>query len=171
MRKLLSLMLVTAACGWAQVPGLFPWWDSPIVRDLNLSEDQSRQIRATVREYRDRLIEQRAAVEKAEGGFQDLMDDGQMDSRRVNEGLEKLIAARGDLTRAFAQMGLKLRQILTPQQWQELQRRRPRGRFGQPGAPRGPGGPPGIAPIPGQPPTPPRPPGPAAPPVPEDDLD
>ena len=41
----------------AQAPEAFPWWDRPIAQNLNLSPEQQKQIQATVREFRDRLIE------------------------------------------------------------------------------------------------------------------
>lgn len=110
----------------AQAPGLFPWWDGPIVRDLGLSEDQNRQIRTTVREWRDRIIQLRGAVESAEAALKDEMDADQVDERRAKEGIEKVIATRAELTRAVSQMSLKLRLVLSPAQWQELQKRQPR---------------------------------------------
>lgn len=115
---------------WAQLPGIFPWWDSPLVRDLNLSEDQRKQIRATVREYRDRLIEQRAALQKAEARLQDLLNEDQVDEAKASEAVEQVIAARGELTRTLARMAVKMRHVLTVQQWQELQRRRMEPRVG-----------------------------------------
>ena len=124
MKKLLGLTLLVAACAFAQMPGLFPWWDSPVVRNLNLSEDQRKQIRDAVREYRDQLIEQRADVQKAEANLQDLMNEEQVSESRTTEAIEKAVAARAALTRTYSMMSLKLRLVLTPQQWRELQRRR-----------------------------------------------
>ncbi|MCL6507039.1 MAG: Spy/CpxP family protein refolding chaperone [Bryobacteraceae bacterium] len=124
MKKLCAAFLLAVSSAWTQVPGLFPWWDSPLVRDLNLSEDQRRQIRATVREHRDRLIEQRAALEKAEARLQDLMNEDQVDEAKALEAVEQVIAARTELTRTLARMAVKMRGVLTPQQWHELQRRR-----------------------------------------------
>ncbi len=124
MKKLSAVFLLAAGLAWSQVPGLFPWWDSPLVRDLNLSEDQRRQIRATVREHRDRLIEQRAALEKAEARLQDLMNEDQVDEAKAFEAVEQVIAARTELTRTLARMAVKMRGVLSTQQWQELQRRR-----------------------------------------------
>jgi len=163
MRKTLTMLVMCAACAAAQGrgpgpgsgpgPAFFPWWDSPIVRDLNLSEDQQQQIRARVSEFRDRLIEQRANVEKVEGSLQDLMNEDSVDEAKVTEAIDRLVAARGNLMRTFSQMGLKLRQVLTTEQWQELQKRRPRGKSrreyrerhmkrpggtGEPGQPAGP---------------------------------
>ena len=125
MFRTLSLTLTVAGVSLlAQPPrGFFPWWDSPMVRDINLTEDQRRQVQQVVRDYRGKLIDARAAVEKAEGDVEDLFNDDQLDARRASEVVDKLVASRGEMTRAFAQMSLKLRTVLTPQQWRELRRR------------------------------------------------
>jgi Spy/CpxP family protein refolding chaperone len=103
----------------------FPWWDSPLVQDLKLSEDQQAQIRNTVKEYRSKLIEMRATLEKAEGDLNDIYDEDKVDPKRANDAIERVVAARSDLTRTFSQMSLKLRAVLTLSQWQELEKRRP----------------------------------------------
>ena len=153
------MLLAAGATGlWGQIPGMFPWWDSPVARDLNLSDDQQKQIRAAVSDSRTRLIQLRGAVEAAEGELADLMNDDPVDARKANESIEKVTAARSELTRAVSQMSLKLRMILTAQQWQELQRRRPPRPPGPPGAPMGPGpGGPGRMRHPEPPPPPARP--------------
>jgi len=192
MFRSLSLMLTLAGVSLlAQPPrGFFPWWDSPLVRDINLTEDQRRQVQQVVREYRGKLIDARAAVEKAEGEVEDLFNEDQLDARRAGETVDKLVASRGEMTRAFAQMSLKLRSLLTPQQWRELRRRQPqeqprqepqgprqhmmgpggRGMQGRPGMQpqQGPQGPrqrmmgPGGRGMPGTPPQPAQPPKPPA---------
>jgi len=103
----------------------FPWWDSPIVQDLKLSEDQQNQIRNTVKEYRSKLIELRATLEKAEGELNDVYDEEKVDAKKAGDAIEHVVAARSDLTRTFSQMSLKLRAVLTIDQWRELQKRRP----------------------------------------------
>ncbi len=122
-----ALMVILAALPvLAQPPrGFFNWWDSPIARDLNLTDDQNRQIRSIVREYRSKLIDQRATLEKAEIELEDQFNDEQFDQRKASDTLEKLISARGDLTRTMSQMGMKLRAVLTTDQFRELQKRRP----------------------------------------------
>ena len=147
--KILGVLLLAYAAAFAQGQAsrsMFPWWDSPVARDLNLSEDQARQIRGALREQRSHLIDLRAALEKAEGDVEDLFNEETIDQKRTAEAIEKLVQARTDLTRVFSMLSLKLRAVLTPQQWRELQRRRP-----QPPSPpmRGPGQPQG--PPPGRP--------------------
>ncbi len=129
MKGLLKLgwLALSAAALYAQPNrDFFPWWEMPVARDLNLSEDQTRQIHATTRDYRDRLVDLRGGLEKAENQLSDLINEEQPDEKKVNAAIDRLVAARGELTRAFTQMGFKLRMVLTPRQWGELQRRRPR---------------------------------------------
>jgi Spy/CpxP family protein refolding chaperone len=123
----LCLMLILSGVLFAQAPpGYFNWWDSPIANDLNLSEDQKKQIRSIVQEYRDRLIDQRAALQKAELQFGDLFAEESPNPARAEQVIEQLVAARAELTRSMSRMTLRLRAVLTPQQFQELQKRRPR---------------------------------------------
>jgi len=123
----LCLILLLSGVLFAQAPpGFFNWWDSPIANDLNLSEDQKKQIRSIVQEHRDRLIDQRAALQKAEAQFADLFAEESPNPARVDQVIEQLVAARADLTRTMSRMTLRLRAVLTPQQFQELQKRRPR---------------------------------------------
>lgn len=107
----------------AQVPGMWNWWDGPIAQDLNLSDEQKKQIRAIVRESRDRLIQSRGAVEAAEAELHDEMNEDKVDSRKSEAAIERVVKSRSELTRSVSQMSLKLRLILTPAQWQELQKR------------------------------------------------
>lgn len=127
MKRLQLLLFCLSLPVLAQMPrGFYPWWDSPVAKDLNLSEDQNRQIRDIVHEYRTKLIDQRASLEKAEVELQDIFNDDNLDQRRGNEAIERLITARGDITRSLSQMSLRLRVILTADQYHELMRRRPR---------------------------------------------
>lgn len=119
----------------AQQPrDFFPWWDMPVARTLNLTEEQKRQIPMIIRDYRDKLIDLRAAVEKAENQLSDIMNEDNPDAAKANAAIDRLAVARTELTRAFSQMGFKLRMVLTPAQWRDLQSKRPR--------PPGPGQPP-----------------------------
>jgi len=136
----------------AERPWKRAWWDSPVVQDLNLTEAQQAEIRATVKEYRDRVVEIRKAIESADHDLEAVFNnENPVDQRKASEAIERLAAARGDMTRALSQMSLKLRTVLTAEQWQELQRRQPR-RLGLPtGGRKEPGGRPNR--VPSAPPT------------------
>lgn len=144
------LIAMLAAAAFGQTPGVFPWWDTPLARTLNLSSQQERQIRDTIRDYRDRLIEQRAEVQKAEGDFTDLINEPQVNQQRAQEVIDRLVETRADLTRSFSELSLKMRAILTADQWQKLQERHPRTRGWDdrrgPRGPKPPGGPGGRPP-------------------------
>lgn len=124
----LGTVLAFASMVFAQnqepLAGMSQWWDRPIVRNLGLSDDQFKQIRAVVRESRDHLIELRAAVRKAEADLKDEMDEEKVDMKKAESAIERVVAARSELMRAVSVMSLKLRVILTPAQWQELEKRR-----------------------------------------------
>ncbi len=142
----------------AQVPGMFPWWDSPIAHDLKLRDEQYKQIHAVLREYRPQVTQLRATLEIAEGDLADIMNEDTVDTAKAGDPIEKVIAARSEMTRAVSKMSLRLRTVLTTQQWRELQRKQPPPFGGAPGA--GPGGParePGPPPQERGGPPPPRP--------------
>ena len=127
MTRIVILILIAAGSLCAQMPkGIYAWWGRPeIRRDLRLTPEQQRQIQATVQQYRPHLIDVRAEVEKAEIDLQVQFDHDPVDSGKTSQAIDRLIAARSDLTRTLSQLSLKLRMVLTEQQWQQLQRRRP----------------------------------------------
>ena len=103
--------------------GLFPWWDSPIVNGLDLTDAQRTQIRTVIQEYRGRMMEVRGAVQKAEGDLDQVFNEDTVDQRKGSEAIDRLTKARADMTKSVSEMSLRMRAVLTTQQWQELQRR------------------------------------------------
>jgi hypothetical protein len=101
------------------------WWSRPAIKDLNLSRPQMLEMRATIEEYRPRLLEARAAVQKAEEDLESEFNHDPVDMQKANAAIDRLVAARADLTRTLSRMGLKLRTVLTVQQWQEVAKRFP----------------------------------------------
>lgn len=119
-----------------------PWWDGALASDSNLTDGQRKQILQTRREFRSRMIDLRTAIDKAEADLAAAFNDDPVDPRKANEAIERLVTVRGDLFRATSQMELRMRSVLTAQQWQELQnreRQRPDGPNPRRGRP-GPGG-------------------------------
>lgn len=117
-----------------------PWWNSPLVQNLELSDTQRKEIRTTVREYRGHLMDLREAVQRADGDLEIALGESTPDQRKANEAIEHLATARAELTRTISQMTLRLRTILTNEQWQELQKRQAERRLELPGGRKGPGG-------------------------------
>ena len=127
MRRCFILALLASGTLLAQMPkGIYAWWNRPeIARNLNLTPTQREQIRATVQQYRPHLLNVRSEVNQAEQALAEQFDRNPVNPAKTNEAIERLVDARSDLTRTLTQLSLKLRLVLTEQQWEELQRRRP----------------------------------------------
>jgi Spy/CpxP family protein refolding chaperone len=109
-----------------------------LVRDLNLSEAQQTQISSICKEPFKKVSDLHAAWRKAEAELQAAFDESPVDQAKSNNAIEHLAAVRSDLFRATSQMELKIRTVLTDEQWQQLKIRQRRGP-GRPGGPDGPG--------------------------------
>ncbi len=105
-----------------------PWWNGRAAQALNLSEAQKADINAVVKDYRTKMMDLRTAMQKADGDVEAAFGENPVDARKANDAIEKLAAVRADLTRTLSQMSLKMRLVLTAEQWQELERRSPAGR-------------------------------------------
>jgi Spy/CpxP family protein refolding chaperone len=121
--RYLVILAFSASPAFAQMPGTIAWWNSPIARDLGLTDQQNQQIRVTVREARAHLVQLQGTVQVAEAELRDEMNQERVDPHKAGDAIEKVVAARSELMRSVSQLALRLRLILTPAQWQELQKR------------------------------------------------
>jgi Spy/CpxP family protein refolding chaperone len=126
-------------------PNRGPWWEGALASDIKLTDAQRKQILQTRREFRGRMVDLRTAVDKAEADLSAAFNDDPVDQRKANEAIDRLVTVRGELFRATSQMDLRMRSILTAEQWQELQNRQ-RPRPDRPNQRRFPG-PPGATPT------------------------
>jgi Spy/CpxP family protein refolding chaperone len=125
MRKLLILAAAMAGASMAQPPrppmAAQYWWESKVaVNSLNLSEAQTKQLNAIQSAYVSRLMELRAAVNKAEGNLEEVFNQPTLDELKGDAAVDQYANARDNLTRALSQLSLKMRTVLTADQWQEL---------------------------------------------------
>ena len=125
MRFVLALLLLAVPAA-AQEARYWPSWNAGLMKDLNLTDAQAREIRSVIQTYRPRLIDLKAIMDKAETVVEDAFNEDSFDSRKATDAYEKVISARAELARVFCQMNTKLRAALTVDQWRELQRRNPR---------------------------------------------
>jgi Spy/CpxP family protein refolding chaperone len=109
-------------------------------RDLNLSEAQQKQISTICKDSFKKISDLREGWKKAEAELEGAFDESPVDQHKSNEAIEHLAAARSEVFRATSQMDLKIRTVLTDEQWQELKKRERRGGPGRPGGPGGPDG-------------------------------
>ena len=127
MLRLIFMAFVLSASLFAQMPqALYPWWSNkPVVQQLDLTPAQIHDLRAVVSGAQPHLLEVRAKVLRAERNLEDQFNSDPVDQAKTNQALEQLIVARADLTRSLTELSLKLRVLLSMQQWRELQRLRP----------------------------------------------
>ena len=116
--------LLLSGTAFAQNRANFAWWNNPVVAGrLNLSPAQRQQIRQIVHSYRDRLIDARSNVQKAEGELQDVLNAEQVDERQSQVVIDRLARARGESVRVLTEMSVRLRSVLTYDQWREVVKR------------------------------------------------
>jgi len=119
-------------------PNRGPWWEGALASDIQLTDSQRKQILQTRREFRGRMFDLRTAVDKAEADLAAAFNDDPVDQRKANEAIDRLVTVRGELFRATSQMDLRMRSVLTVEQWRELQNLQ-RPRPNRPNPRRGPG--------------------------------
>lgn len=124
MRKLaLFALLLAPAVASGQNRANFPWWNSPVRQDLGLSTAQSQKIHEIVRSYRDRLLDARNNTLKAEEDLEDVLNSPEVDQAQAKTVIDRLASARANSSHVFLEMSVKLRGVLTLDQWRQLVRR------------------------------------------------
>lgn len=121
------------------------WWERPMVAGrLGLSSDQVKQLDSTTYTFARRMVDLKGAVEKAQIDLRAAAEAEPFAPDKVREAFAVLQQARTRLEMERFDMLLKVRELLTPDQWSKLQqlaraRRAEKGDGGQPapGAQRG----------------------------------
>ena len=125
------------------------WWNNPrIAERLKLTDEQRKAFDEILYQHREKLIDLRGSLEKAELAMQPLIREDPPNEARILAQIDKVAQARAELEKANARYLLALRSKLTPEQWKMVQdfranreqegRGQGRGGWGQGG--QGPGG-------------------------------
>jgi|ERR1700677_724908 Spy/CpxP family protein refolding chaperone len=113
------LLLPVILC--AQPPrGRGPWLNPEVAKQLNLSDAQTKQMDQVNQDFRQRLSAVRDEVNNAETAMDAVFNEDPVDPAKGTDAINRLAAARSELTKALSQHDLKIRMILTTQQWQQL---------------------------------------------------
>jgi Spy/CpxP family protein refolding chaperone len=97
------------------------WWKRPrLAAEINLSQEQSREIENIFVRTRPRLIDLRADLEKKQLALQVSMEDKAVDRHHVEKEIEAVENARAELQKARALMILDMKQVLRQEQWERL---------------------------------------------------
>ena len=106
------------------------WWtNSALVQKLGLNDTQVQKIEKIFQDHRTQLIDLRANVEKAEAVLEPLVEAEHPNEAQVTAQIDKIAQARANLEKSNAQMLLAIRQVLTVDQWKQLQNQHGMGRM------------------------------------------
>jgi periplasmic protein CpxP/Spy len=98
------------------------WWNDPdMVQKLQLTDDQRKTMDQILLDHRAKLIDMRAAVDKAELAMEPLMREDQPNESQILGQIDKVAQARAELEKANARFLLAIRSKLSPDQWKQLQ--------------------------------------------------
>jgi periplasmic protein CpxP/Spy len=98
------------------------WWNNPkVVEQLKLTDAQRKSFDGILLEHREKLIDLRGNVEKAELEMEPLMSADQPNEGKILSQIDKVAQARAELEKANARFLLAIRSKLTPEQWKQVQ--------------------------------------------------
>jgi len=98
------------------------WWNNPnIVEKLKLTDDQRKAMDEIFQQHREKLVDLRANVEKAEIEMDPLVKADQPNESAVMAQIDKVAQSRAELEKANARFLFELRAKLTPDQWKQVQ--------------------------------------------------
>ena len=98
------------------------WWNNPkVIEKLKLTDDQRKSMDAIFQQHREKLVDLRGNVEKAEIEMAPLVKADQPNESAVLAQIDKVAQARAELEKANARFLFELRAKLTPDQWKQVQ--------------------------------------------------
>ena len=114
------------------------FWNNPkIVEKLQLTEEQRKDMDQAWLEQREKLVDLKGSVDKAEIEMEPLMKADQPNESAILAQIDKIAAARAELEKANARFLLAIRAKLTPDQWKQVREFRehqmPQGQWGRGG--------------------------------------
>jgi Spy/CpxP family protein refolding chaperone len=97
------------------------WWKNyATAQSLGLTPEQQRRMDDVFQQYRLRLIDLNAALEKEEVTLEPLVGAEPLDESKAAAQIDRVAQARAELEKANGRMLLGLRKQLTPEQWGRL---------------------------------------------------
>ena len=122
MKKLMVVLFVFVSAGllaqgFAHHPRGAWWKNEKVIADLGLTPDQQVKLDQIMFTQRDKMIDLKAQLEKAELRMRDAMDKPAFNEKEVMDQLDRTITARGLLQKNRVEMIVKIHSVLTPEQW------------------------------------------------------
>lgn len=100
------------------------WWNNPrVAARLKLTDEQRKDFDAILLAHREKLIDLRASLEKAELELEPMVGEDQPNETQILAQIDKVAQARAELEKANARFLLAIRAKLTPEQWKLVEER------------------------------------------------
>jgi periplasmic protein CpxP/Spy len=98
------------------------WWNNPkIIERLKLTDEQRKAMDDIFQKHREKLVDLRGNLEKAEIEMEPLVKADQPNESTVMSQIDKVAQARAELEKANARFLFALRAKLSPEQWKQVQ--------------------------------------------------
>lgn len=99
------------------------WWRNPsTAREVGLTADQVKRMDGVFQEFRLKLVDLTAALEREEVTLEPLVAAESLQEARITTQIDRIAQARAELEKANGRMLLGIRKLLTPEQWSKLNR-------------------------------------------------
>ena len=92
-----------------------------LAKALNLSKEQTEQVKAIFRKHRDETTPLRKEMVSGRRELRKLIQSDKPDETAIREQVKKIAATGGDLAVRWARMSQEVRTVLTPEQIQKFQ--------------------------------------------------
>lgn len=100
------------------------WWrNENVIRELQLTADQQKQLEKIFFKHLERAIDLRAQVQKEELKLGELLDQETIVEKEALSQVERLLEARKEMQKIRAELFIKVRAILNYEQWQKVKNR------------------------------------------------
>jgi Spy/CpxP family protein refolding chaperone len=97
------------------------WWkNAATAQALGLTGDQQKKMDDVFQQYRLRLIDLNASLEKEEVALEPLVAAEPLDESKIAAQIDRVAQARAELEKANGRMLLGIRKQLTPDQWSKV---------------------------------------------------
>jgi len=97
------------------------WWNMPgMAERLGITADQKQKMSGIYQEYKLKLIDLNANLQKQQVLLEPMIQADQPDQAKTLAQIDTVVQARADLEKENAHMLFAIRETLTPEQWQKL---------------------------------------------------
>lgn len=115
----LVVFLPSTLLAQEMMPGKW-WYDKTIIRELQLTENEKKELDNKYIENRRKMIDLKSQIEKNRFELDLLLSTKDMDKEKVMEYYENLEQARGELSRQRFEMLIGVRETIGAERFQEL---------------------------------------------------